>query len=63
MSTGLPEQVRLTSIENVFDIEVRNGSDALGIESYLLDEDFQCVGMSILRGQTGSILVRSTAFW
>ena len=61
MSTGLPEQVRLTSIENVFDIEVRNGPDALGIESHPLDEDYQCVGSTCLVHSAGSDWIDSSA--
>ena len=51
--TGFLDQVTLTSIENVLDIEVRNGPDALGIESYPLDEDFQCVGSVCLVHSVG----------
>ena len=52
--TGLPEQVTLTSIENVLDIEVRNGPGAFGIESHSLDKDFQCVGSTCLVHSVGA---------
>ena len=61
MSTGLPEQVTLTSIENVLDIEVRNGPDALGIESHPLDEDCQCLGSTCLVHSAGVDWIDSSA--